>query len=121
MSDSFNNAAFFFRMPKNQKDDKQKNAGAEIFENNDDFEGMLAEFRMADLAAPKASSSPSAKSNAFNDFPESAAASNRAPIVSEETILSACKAGDIMSIRWWDRRGVRILCFARLLSWGKLM
>jgi hypothetical protein len=122
MPDSLNDP-HFFRMPKREKKEKQRKGGAVTAKNGDDLESMLAKFRAADLAALEASSDRSAKSNESNYHSASAASSNRAPSVSDDTITKACIDGDFTRIRIWGRQGVRLVAaipFCSIVVMGRV-
>ena len=107
------------RMPKSKKVEKRQEAEAATAETADDFDVMLAELRAADLAAPPSSSSSSTASNG----PRARATINSsAPRVSEETMMMACKAGELSKLRRWGRQGVRTsaLSFCSVVVMGRV-
>jgi hypothetical protein len=104
---------------------RQPTVGAEYAD--DDFDGMLAEFQIADVttATPNTGSTttPTSSLAAGSSSGSSSSASTAEITVTEEAIIVACKSGNVSKLRQWGRRGVRVtsampLCHAAYL--GKL-
>jgi hypothetical protein len=100
-------------MPKNKKKSKQP--------DEEEFDDMLAEFWVGDLAtASNASRTPatsSSPSTAGTDSRPSTMAANAAAnvaanmtegIVSRDAIVNACISGNLSQLRRWGRQGVRV-------------
>jgi hypothetical protein len=102
-------------MLKNKKQGKQ--------EDNEDFDDMLAEFLVADLAtANKAanplitsSSSSGARTSARPSEPSPATANLGSAHISEDAIIRVCKAGNLVQLQRWGRQGVRTRTMRPLL------
>jgi hypothetical protein len=96
-------------MPKHTKKGKQ--------ENDEDFDDMLAEFQIADLATstaarPLAASSLSSTMGAdarpsVTLLPSLASGNAAGRKVSEEAIVYACLAGNLAQLQRWGQQGVR--------------
>lgn len=96
----------------------KKNQKSNQLEVADDFDGMLADFRAADLA--NASPTHVAQSAANKTSANATRAHVHEKSVSEATILAAIRAGDLARLRRWHRQGVRypeeVVCVAAELG-----
>jgi ankyrin repeat protein len=92
-------------MPSNDKR-KEKHSSAEVATG--DFDDMLVEFAASDLKnAAKCESTTTATT---------ASTASRAPKSTEEYIIEACAAGNLVQSRRWGRQGIRVASAGPLIQ-----
>jgi ankyrin repeat protein len=91
-------------MPNKNKKGARKEALTD-----DDFDDMLAELRAADIITPTTRSSTSSSSRSSSSGSRDSSNSTRPRMtVSDQTIIDACRRGDVIQLRRWGQQGVRV-------------
>jgi hypothetical protein len=85
---------------------KGKKFKAAVAGTDDDFDGMLAEFRAADVTTTAAATSSRSENRSASSTPRVSTA--KAENISEEALVQACGRGDISQLRRWAKRGLRV-------------
>jgi hypothetical protein len=93
------------RMPKKTTKGARKEADAPTAQSGDDFDDMLAEARALIVAIAAASSNSSSSRSGSRDASN---ATRPEMAVSDETIIDACKRGNVIQLQRWGRQGVRV-------------